>query len=116
MPGLSRDSQGSYLSLRDTQVVLDEVTVASGLRDGTHLLELRTGSTGPATSPVAINRLLIGRQQPFSWTASFLLAAGLIGLFAGLFRLARSAAIAAGWLAEPDRPPPSALPWWDTRE
>ena len=112
VPGLSRDSEGSYLSLRDTQVDFNEVTIASGLRERTHLLELRTGSTGP----VAIDRLLIGRQQPFSWTASFLLAAGLSGLFAGLFRLARSAAIAAGWLAEPDRPPPSALPWWDTRE
>lgn len=111
VPGLQRDADGSYLALRDTQVAFDELTLASGLRDGDHILELRSGSTGP----VAIERVLIGRRRPFDWAGGFLIAAGLAGLFAGLLRLGRSVALAAGWLAEPGRGRhrPS---WWETRE
>ena len=112
VPGLSRDEGGSYLSLRDSQVAFDEVTLASGLRDGTHTLELRSGSTGP----VALDLLLIGRRQPFEWTGTFLLIAGLAGLFAGLFRCGRSIATAAGWLSDNDPPRRAAPAWWDTRE
>lgn len=112
VPGLSSDAGGSYIALRDVEVDFTEVKIASGLRDGTHQLELRSGSTGP----VALDRLLIGRQQPFGWTGSFLLMAGLAGLFAGVFRLLRSIATALGWLAEADPGRRGAPAWWDTRE
>jgi hypothetical protein len=112
VPGLSRDEGGSYIPLRDLEVDFAEVTIASGLRDGTHQLELRSGSTGP----VALDRLLIGRQQPFSWTGSFLFVAGLAGLFAGLFRLLRSVVTALGWVAEAGPVRRAAPAWWDTRE
>jgi hypothetical protein len=112
VPGLSRDAGGSYIALRDVEVDFAEVTIASGLRDGTHQPELRSGSTGP----VALDRLLIGRQQPFGWTGSFLLMAGLAGLFAGIFRLLRSFATAVGWLAEAGPVRRAAPAWWDTRE
>ena len=75
VPGLSSDAGGSYIALRDVEVDFAEVPIASGLRDGTHQLELRSGATGP----VALDRLLVGRQQPFGWTGSFLLMAGLAG-------------------------------------
>jgi hypothetical protein len=112
VPGLSSDAGGSYLPLRDTQVDFAEIEVAGGLRDGTHTLELRSGSTGP----VALELLMVGRRQPFSWTGSFLLLAGLAGLFAGIYRLGRSVATAVGWLAEAGPVRRAAPAWWDTRE
>ncbi len=112
VPGLSSDAGGSYLPLRDTQVDFSEIEVASGLRDGTHMLELRSGSTGP----VALELLMVGRRQPFAWTGSFLFMAGLAGLFAGIYRLGRSIATAVGWLAEAGPVRRAAPAWWDTRE
>lgn len=112
VPGLNRDAGGTYLSLRDTAVDFAEVAVASGLRDGTHVLELRSGATGP----VALDLILIGRRQPFGWTSTFLLIAGLAGVFAGIFRCGRAVAIALGWLAEATTPHRARLARWDIRE
>ena len=112
VPGLSSDQDGSYLSLRDTQNVFTEVTLASGLSDGVHTLELRSGSTGPT----AVELLMFGRRQAFDWTSGFLLIAGLVGLFAGIFRGGRSLATAFGWLSEAGPRRRATPAWWDTRE
>jgi hypothetical protein len=61
---------------------------------------------------------VIGRQRPFDWTAAFLFAAGLTGLFAGLVLAGRALLVAVGWMQRTEgrfasRRQPA---WWNTRE
>jgi hypothetical protein len=114
VPGLRRDAGGSYVSLGNSEVVDDDLTLASGLPAGEHLLELRA----PDDGSLALGGITVGRRQPFDWAAPLLLAVGLAGLAAGLLGALRAAAVAAGWI--PRRTPGPRhrrdLPWWDTRE
>lgn len=80
IPGLAADSDGSYLLLREAQTDTAEITLATGLRDGEHLLELRPGGDGQ----VSLNGIAVGRRRAFNWTTELLFAAGLAGIFAGL--------------------------------
>jgi len=114
--GLKADKDGTFVLLRDgiTQTHDAEITLASGLDDRQHTLELRYGGFGET----AINGVLIGRTRPFDWTAAFLFAAGLAGLFAGLVAIGRAAMIAGGWLTRSDQRLAAgrAPAWWNTRE
>jgi len=114
--GLKADKDGSFVLLRDgiTQIHDGEITLAAGLDDRQHTLELRYGGFGET----AINGVLIGRTRPFDWTAAFLFAAGLTGLFAGLVAIGRAAMIAGGWLTRADErfAVDRAPAWWNTRE
>jgi polysaccharide biosynthesis protein PslG len=111
--GLPADANGTYVSLRNSQVVDDQLPLASNLLDGDHLLELRSSDTGE----VAIEQITIGRRMPFPWVAPVLFAASWLGLFFGLFLLGRAALLALGWLRPAAPPPVRPYPaWWDTRE
>jgi len=113
---LKADKDGSYLLLRDGQTAVHdtEISLASGLGDGQHLLELRYGGFGE----VALSGLTIGRQRPFDWTGTILFVSGLVGLFAGLVLLVRTILLALGWLRGRDEEgsPRRTLAWWQTRE
>lgn len=114
--GLKADKDGSYVLLRDGRTAIHdtEFTLASGLSDGQHILELRYGGFGE----VAVSGLLIGRQHPFNWTGTLLFVTSLGGLFAGLALLGRTALLAAGWLTRREAEPTGrrTLAWWQTRE
>ncbi|HET8630537.1 MAG TPA: beta-galactosidase [Thermomicrobiales bacterium] len=114
VPGLPADAKGTYVSLRNTEVVDDDLTLATGLKDGDHLLELRA----PDDGSLALAGLTFGRRQPFAWVAPLLFGTGLAGLFAGLLLLFHTLALGFGWLppAGPEPPRRRGLAWWDTRE
>jgi hypothetical protein len=113
---LKADNGGSYVLLRDGQAAVHdaELPLVSGLSDGQHLLELRYGGFGE----VALSGLTIGRQRPFAWTGMMLFVSGLVGLFAGLVLLVRTALLAVGWLRQREAGAPArrTLAWWQTRE
>lgn len=114
--GLRSDKDGTFVLLRDgiTQTHDAEITIAAGLDDREHTVELRYGGFGET----AINGFLIGRQRPFDWTAAFLFGAGLAGLFAGLVLAGRAILVAIGWLHNTEGRFASRrqLAWWNTRE
>ena len=114
--GLRSDNNGTFILLRDgiTQTHDAEIPIASGLDDREHTVELRYGGFGET----AINSVLIGRQRPFDWTAAFLFAMGLAGLFAGLVVAARALLVAVGWSADGNGrfAARRQSAWWNTRE
>lgn len=113
-PGLPTDKDGAYLSLANATVVDAELTLASRLTDGDHVVEVRV----PREGSLAVNGFKVSRQQPFAWAAPLLFTAALAGLFAGLLLGLRSLAMAIGWLPARRFVPRRhlGLAWWDTRE
>lgn len=112
--GLPTDNGGAYLSLRNPTVVDSELTVATGLTDAEHRVELRI----PPNDALAVNSFKIGKRRPLAWVSPLVFAAALAGLFAGMLLGMRVLAVAAGWLPSGGVAPKRhvGFAWWDTRE
>ena len=96
VPGLPRDTRGTYLSLRSINQTLDrDVVLASGLSYQEHHIELLTAGSGT----VAISAVRVVAQSPFPWAFSLVEVSLAAGIFVALRTLGR--AIPARLTAKP---------------
>lgn len=112
--GLRADKEGTYLLLRDgsSQVHDASLTLASGLADQVHTVELRYGAFGDT----ALTGMAIGRRQPFNWLTAFLVAASLLSLGGGFWLIGRALLVRYGLLSRRPLQDERNDRWWQTGE
>jgi len=113
VPGFGGDSEGSLLDLSLFQARDVWVTLASGLDDGSHELELTLETPGQLT----IGGIVVARDLPLVWPVALLTVAGFLLVAAALRDVSFLAATRAGYLQRRMgvelRPPLPHMPDWN---